>query len=61
MYPVVFPGPAHAATCDLGREDFVHGNGASDRKPHDQRPCNYRQDLTAPLPALCLWRSSWPT
>ena len=51
---VVFPGLAHAAMCDLGREDFVHGHGAGDRKLHDQRLCNYRQDLTAPLPALCL-------
>ena len=23
MYPVIFPGLAHAATCELGREDFA--------------------------------------
>jgi hypothetical protein len=61
MYPVIFPGLAHAATCELGREDLVHGNCAGDRELHDQRLCTYRQELTAPLPALCLWRSSWPT
>ena len=55
------PGLAHAATCDLGREDFAHGTGAG-REQHDQRLCNYRQDLTAPLTgALPCWRSSWPT
>ena len=55
-----FPGLAHAATCDLGREDFVHGNGTG-RKLHGQRLCNYRQDRTAPLTgALPCWRSSWP-
>jgi hypothetical protein len=53
-----FPGLAHAATCDLGREDFVHGNGAADRKLRDQRLCNYRQD---PDRALPYWRSSWLT
>ena len=42
--------------------DFVHGNGAADRKPHDQRLCDYRQDLTALFTgALPCWRSSWPT
>ena len=48
-----FPGLAYAATCDLGREDLAHGNSAADRMPHDQRLCNYRQDLTAPLPTPC--------
>jgi hypothetical protein len=48
-----FPGLAHAATCDLGREDLAHGNSAADRMLHDQRLCNYRQDLTAPLPTPC--------
>jgi hypothetical protein len=61
MYPVVFPGMAQAVTCELGHGNPGHGSSAGDRKPHGQRLCKYRQDLTAPLPALCLWRSSWPT
>ena len=45
---------AHAVTCDFGRGESVYCSGADDRKPHGQRLCKYRQDLTAPLPALCL-------
>jgi long-chain acyl-CoA synthetase len=51
---VVFHGLAHAVTCDFGRGESVYGSGADDRKPHGQRLCSYRQDLMAPLPALCL-------
>jgi hypothetical protein len=47
---------------DLSREHFPCGNGAGDHKLHDRGLCNFRQDLTALLPAPCpCWRSSWPT
>jgi long-chain acyl-CoA synthetase len=32
----------------------IHGSSAGDRKPHGQRLCTYKQDLTAPLPVPCL-------